>query len=110
MPIGATWVKEPQRSDIRVTIDILVELSMPSRISMLTYGYPWPWHVRDTMDILVELPMPASIDGYSWKTTDIHAAIHTNTGARGPFELGKIILSLTCEPWIRDIPYLQIHK
>ena len=51
---GQCLVHTDIRKDIRVTIDILVELSVPSRISMLTDGYPWRIIVRDTMDNLVE--------------------------------------------------------
>jgi len=41
-------------------IDILAASSVPSRISVLSYGYPWRV-VRDTMNVIVELSVLAWI-------------------------------------------------
>ena len=57
-----------------MTIDILVELSVPSRIALLTYEYPWRI-VRGTMDI-------GHPRRFIWVSMDIVTDIHTNTGAR----------------------------
>jgi len=66
---GSCFVRRDIRRDICVTNDILVELSVPLRISMLIYGYPWR---------VVELSVLARVS----KTTDILVDIHTNTGAQ----------------------------
>jgi len=79
---GPCFVRTDIRRDIRVTIDILVELSVPPRISVLTYGYPWRIG-PDTMNIEVELSVLAWISALvSMENYGYPLDIHINTGAR----------------------------
>jgi len=84
---GPCLVLTDIRRDIRVTIDILVESSVPSRISVLTYGYPWrsPWYHGYPCRI-IRASMHISMDIHG--KLRIATRISTLTREHGPFDLG----------------------